>query len=31
MIPDGNRPPLYEPPAEFLQSTGQSWPPKGVT
>jgi len=31
MIPDGNQPPLYEPPAEFLKATGQSWPPKGVT
>lgn len=31
MIPDGNQPPLYEPPAGFLEATGQSWPPKGVT
>lgn len=31
MIPDGNQPPLYEPPAEFLRATGQSWPPPGVT
>ncbi|MEW2512931.1 amidohydrolase [Streptomyces sp. NPDC046870] len=31
MIPDGNQPPLYEPPAGFLKATGQSWPPKGVT
>ncbi|MBZ9645567.1 hypothetical protein [Streptomyces sp. PSKA30] len=31
MIPDGNQPPLYEPSAEFLKATGQSWPPKGVT
>jgi amidohydrolase len=31
MIPDGNQPPLYEPPAEFLKATGQSWPPEGVT
>jgi aminobenzoyl-glutamate utilization protein B len=31
MIPDGSQPPLYEPPAEFLTATGQSWPPKGVT
>ncbi|GAA2195972.1 hypothetical protein [Streptomyces bangladeshensis] len=30
-IPDGSRPPLYEPPSEFLKATGQSWPPKGVT
>lgn len=30
MIPDGNQPPLYEPLAEFLKTTGQSWPPKGV-
>ncbi|WP_449341290.1 hypothetical protein [Streptomyces canarius] len=31
MIPDGTQPPLYEPPAEFLKATGQSWPPPGVT
>ncbi|MFC8712217.1 MULTISPECIES: amidohydrolase [unclassified Streptomyces] len=31
MIPDGTQPPLYEPPADFLKATGQSWPPKGVT
>ncbi|MEU3855317.1 amidohydrolase [Streptomyces sp. NPDC029554] len=31
MIPDATQPPLYEPPADFLKATGQSWPPKGVT
>jgi aminobenzoyl-glutamate utilization protein B len=31
MIPDGTQPPLYQPPAEFLRETGQSWPPEGVT
>ncbi|MFE2050889.1 amidohydrolase [Streptomyces sp. NPDC059459] len=31
MIPDGCQPPLYEPPADFLRHTGQSWPPPGVT
>ncbi|MBQ0888702.1 amidohydrolase [Streptomyces sp. RM72] len=31
MIPDGCQPPLYEPPADFLRDTGQSWPPPGVT
>ncbi|MGW0297157.1 peptidase dimerization domain-containing protein [Streptomyces anthocyanicus] len=31
MIPDGTQPPLYEPPADFLSATGQSWPPNGVT
>ncbi|MGW7571560.1 peptidase dimerization domain-containing protein [Streptomyces tendae] len=31
MIPDGIQPPLYEPPADFLSATGQSWPPNGVT
>lgn len=30
MIPDGTQPPLYEPPAEFLKQTGQSWPPAGI-
>lgn len=30
LIPDGSQPPLYEPPAEFLRQTGQSWPPKGI-
>ncbi|MET7518950.1 hypothetical protein ABZS88_37060 [Streptomyces sp. NPDC005480] len=29
MIPDDNQPPLYEPPADFLKATGQSWPPTG--
>ncbi|MCK2244479.1 MULTISPECIES: amidohydrolase [unclassified Crossiella] len=31
LIPDGTQPPLYEPPADFLQTTGQQWPPPGVT
>jgi aminobenzoyl-glutamate utilization protein B len=31
MVPDGTQPPLYEPPADFLKATGQTWPPKGVT
>ncbi|MEU4094807.1 amidohydrolase [Streptomyces sp. NPDC026673] len=31
MIPDGTQPPLYEPPADFLRRTGQSWPPEGMT
>jgi aminobenzoyl-glutamate utilization protein B len=31
MIPDGNQPPIYEPPADFLAATGQHWPPAGVT
>ncbi|MEU3979292.1 amidohydrolase [Streptomyces sp. NPDC026672] len=31
LIPDGTQPPLYEPPADFLEETGQSWPPEGVT
>ncbi|MFF4243538.1 amidohydrolase [Streptomyces sp. NPDC001822] len=31
MLPDGSQPPLYEPPADFLRETGQSWPPPGVT
>ncbi|HET6479043.1 MAG TPA: amidohydrolase [Actinoplanes sp.] len=31
MIPDGQQPPLYEPPAEFLTKTGQTFPPPGVT
>ncbi|XVU21511.1 amidohydrolase [Actinoplanes sp. CA-054009] len=31
MIPDGQQPPLYEPPADFLARTGQQFPPPGVT
>ncbi|MFI1868845.1 amidohydrolase [Streptomyces jumonjinensis] len=31
LIPDGSQPPLYEPPAEHLKATGQTWPPEGVT
>ncbi|QUQ63463.1 amidohydrolase [Kutzneria sp. CA-103260] len=31
LIPDGQQPPLYEPPADFLAATGQHWPPAGVT
>lgn len=31
LIPDGQQPPLYEPPADFLAKTGQHWPPAGVT
>ncbi|MGW3790537.1 amidohydrolase [Micromonospora arida] len=31
LIPDGAQPPLYEPPASFLNATGQPWPPPGVT
>lgn len=31
MIPDGTQQPLVEPPATFLQQTGQTWPPKGIT
>ncbi|MFG2887320.1 amidohydrolase [Streptomyces sp. NPDC048297] len=30
MIPDGTQPPLYEPPADFLQETNQYWPPPAV-
>jgi hypothetical protein len=31
LIPDGAQPPVYEPPASFLTTTGQSWPPPGLT
>ncbi|MEV0226259.1 hypothetical protein [Streptomyces sp. NPDC050704] len=30
MIPEGTQQPLVEPPASFLQKTGQSWPPQGI-
>ncbi|MFH8572151.1 amidohydrolase [Streptomyces sp. NPDC017993] len=30
-LPDGYEPPMYEPPAWFLERTGQSWPPKNIT
>lgn len=31
MIPEGTQQPLYEPPADFLRATGQTWPPNGIT
>jgi aminobenzoyl-glutamate utilization protein B len=31
LIPDGAQPPIYEPPVSFLNATGQSWPPSGLT
>ncbi|MEV7283185.1 amidohydrolase [Streptomyces sp. NPDC093252] len=31
MIPDDTQPPLYQPPADFLTRTGQTWPPPGIT
>ena len=31
LIPDGTQPPIYQPPADFLQATGQNWPPPGIT
>lgn len=30
LLPDDLKPPLYEPPADFLRKTGQQWPPPGV-
>ncbi|WP_328356115.1 hypothetical protein OG800_16095 [Streptomyces sp. NBC_00445] len=30
MIPEGTQQSLVEPPASFLQKTGQSWPPQGI-
>ncbi|MEV5548602.1 amidohydrolase [Streptomyces sp. NPDC052309] len=30
-LPEGYEPPMYEPPAWFLQRTGQSWPPENIT
>ncbi|MCT9076765.1 amidohydrolase [Streptomyces fulvoviolaceus] len=30
-LPDGYEPPMYEPPAWFLEKTGQTWPPKNIT
>ncbi len=30
-LPDGYEPPMYEPPAWFLERTGQHWPPKNIT
>ncbi|MFE0375512.1 amidohydrolase [Streptomyces inhibens] len=30
-LPDGYEPPMYEPPAWFLERTGQSWPPENIT
>lgn len=30
-LPDGYEPPMYEPPAWFLEKTGQSWPPRNIT
>ncbi|MFD4669676.1 amidohydrolase [Lentzea sp. NPDC058450] len=31
MIPDGVQQPLYQPPADFLARTGQTFPPAGIT
>ncbi|WP_394619691.1 amidohydrolase [Lentzea sp. JNUCC 0626] len=31
MIPDGIQQPLYQPPADFLSRTGQTFPPAGIT
>lgn len=31
MLPAGTEPPLYEPPADFLRKTAESFPPAGVT
>lgn len=31
MIPDGQQPPLYEPPADFLAATGQKFPTHGYS
>lgn len=31
MFPADSGPPMYEPPEWFLQRTGQSWPPDGIT
>jgi aminobenzoyl-glutamate utilization protein B len=30
LLPDDAQPPIYQPPAEFLRRTGQSWPPPGI-
>ncbi|MFJ5263015.1 amidohydrolase [Streptomyces sp. NPDC088387] len=30
-LPEGYEPPMYEPPAWFLEETGQSWPPENIT
>ncbi|NBE52925.1 amidohydrolase [Streptomyces sp. YC537] len=30
-LPEGYEPPMYEPPAWFLQKTGQKWPPGNIT
>ncbi|MFI5735035.1 amidohydrolase [Kribbella sp. NPDC051587] len=30
LIPEGQQPPAYEPPQDFLTATGQTWPPPAV-
>ncbi|MFI6079012.1 amidohydrolase [Actinoplanes sp. NPDC051343] len=30
LIPDGQQPPIYQPPPDFLAATGQSFPPAGL-
>ncbi|WP_432951197.1 hypothetical protein ACQPXM_25050 [Kribbella sp. CA-253562] len=30
LIADGQQPPVYEPPADFLAATGMHWPPPGI-
>jgi aminobenzoyl-glutamate utilization protein B len=30
LIHDGQQPPAYEPPADFLAATGQHWPPPAI-